>query len=552
MKNLESVYKCPVIGNDWLLKLAKMEFVNLELKVPELKPTGCDSVKDASAVVLASTDCYKPPTLKGQSISLQEILDYAPVQPPRKCILIEGEPGIGKSTLTKQLCYKFAEGTFASEYKLVIRVVLRGLPSDTKLTVEHLVCSCTKDVYTSLDEEDVSTLSQYITANKGRDTLFIMDGYDEFPEELQKSSLVADIINGKAFPQSSFIITSRPQASILLHDKIDRRIEVTGFGEEQIEQFTRNYFGESMSTKADALLSQLKFTLFHIKNICFIPLLLLMTCYVSNFLGMPPETVTKLFQSIILSSVRRHFEKKGEKVCVRSLKDVEELYPQFKKLCALALDGIDNNLLIFDNVPLSEDDHFGLMNCISRDSPFGELKSYHFLHRSFQEFLSACAVKQLPNEQQFKYWKDHLVLDYDQGNWFVLANSQHEMMFRFFCGLGGLKNTAVRDLVFKHLHGSLSLRFSGPLLVIGRAVVEAEDKELYKEIMSHCGSSVTILAQDPHSLSTITQLLSTYSEKINCLEIQNSVSPLFFDMIAKLNFILEEGRFHIDGKFSSL
>ena len=120
-------------------------------------------------------------------------------------------------------------------------MTLRGLPSDTTLSVEDLVCSCTSDFGASLDEEDVSTLSRYITANKGKDTLFIMDGYDEFPEKLQEKSLIADILNGKTLPQSSFVITSRPRASAPLHDKIERRIEVSGFGEKEIEQFVREY-----------------------------------------------------------------------------------------------------------------------------------------------------------------------------------------------------------------------------------------------------------------------------------------------------------------------
>ena len=219
-----------------------MDYVKLQLvESPELKMRKAD-LQCATSVVLASATGQSH-DIKGKSIGLQEILGYKPMQPPRKCILLEGEPGIGKSTLTKQLCYKFAKDTFASEYKLVIPVILRGLPSHTTLSVEDLVRSCTSDVKASLDEEDVSTLSRYITANKGKDILFIMDGYDEFPGELQERSLVADILNGKTLPQSSFIITSRPRASAPLFDKIERRIEVSGFGDEEIQQFTREYYG---------------------------------------------------------------------------------------------------------------------------------------------------------------------------------------------------------------------------------------------------------------------------------------------------------------------
>ena len=317
------MYQRPIIADHWTLNEAKMDFVTLQLvQSPKLKMTQA-KLHNATSVVLA---CAWPHDIKGKPIGLQEILEYEPAQPQRKRILLEGEPGIGKSTLTKQLCYKFAEGTFACEYKLVIRVVLRGLPSDTTLSVEDLVCSCTSDVNTSLDEEDVSTLSQYITANKGEDTLFIMDGYDEFPEELQEKSLVADIINGKTLPQSSFIITSRPRASAPLHNKIDRRIEVIGFGEEDIEQFIRKYYGES-SGSAAALIERLNSTLLQIKAMCFIPLILLMTCYVNDVLDAPPDTVSDLLKSIICLTVKQYFEKNGVKMEIGSFEDFLRLCP---------------------------------------------------------------------------------------------------------------------------------------------------------------------------------------------------------------------------------
>ena len=307
------MYQSPVISNHWSLKQANMDFVKLQLvESPELKVRKAE-LQCAPSVVLASATGQSH-DIKGKSIGLQEILEYKPEQPLRKHILLEGEPGIGKSTLTKQLCYKFAEGKFADEYKLVIRIVLRCLPSDTTLSVEDLVRSCTSDVGTSLKKEIPSLLSQFISLNDGEGTLFIMDGYDEFPEELQKKSLVADNINGKTLPQSSFIITSRPRASAPLQDKVDRRIEVSGFGEEEIEQFIREYYRESSSSVADALLARLNSTVPRIEAMCFIPLILLMTCYVNDVLDAPPDTISDLFKSIVCLIVKRHFEKNGVKM----------------------------------------------------------------------------------------------------------------------------------------------------------------------------------------------------------------------------------------------
>ena len=518
-----------------------MDFVKLQLiESPELKVRKAE-LQCAPSVVQASATGQSH-DIKGKSIGLQEILEYEPVQPPRKRILLEGEPGIGKSTLTKQLCYKFAKDTFASEYKLVIRVVLRGLPSNTTLSVEDLVRSCTSDVGAILDEEDVSTLSRYITANKGKDTLLIMDGYDEFPEELQEKSLVADILNGKTLPQSSFIITSRPRASAPLHDKIDRRIEVSGFGEEGIEQFIREYYGESSSSVADALLARLNSTLPQIKAMCFIPLILLMTCYVNDVLDAPPDTISDLFKSIICLTVKRHFEKNGVKLKIVSFEDVLRLCPCLIKLSQLALDGVLKDVIIFPNLELSEDDHFGLMNCISYRSAFGGVTgSYHFLHKTVQEFLAACAVKQLPAEEQGKFWKERLVLGYNKRGEFFLSDSNYEMPFLFFCGIGGLENDAVRDLLFEPLAFTNDHRFAGgtPFTEIGTVVAESRNEELCQRFMECC-SHADISDLSPHQLNSLAYLM-TISRHIKQLSVldKNRTDSFFKQISGKVTYLEE-------------
>ena len=161
------------------------------------------------------------------------------------------------------------------------------------------------------------------------------------------------------------------------------------------------------------------------------------------------------------------------------------------KLSQLALDGVLKDVIIFHNLKLSEDDHFGLMNCISYRSVFGGITgSYHFLHRTVQEFLAACAVKQLPAEEQGKFWKERLVLGYNKSGDFVLSDSNYEMPFLFFCGIGGLENDAVRDLLFEPLAFTSDHRFAFPK--IATAVAESRNEELCQKVMKYCEKNVDI------------------------------------------------------------
>ena len=39
-----------------------------------------------------------------------------------------------------------------------------------------------------------AALSKYFLSNGGKDVVFLFDGYDEFPDDLQKDSLVTDVL----------------------------------------------------------------------------------------------------------------------------------------------------------------------------------------------------------------------------------------------------------------------------------------------------------------------------------------------------------------------
>ena len=148
---------------------------------------------------------------------------------------------------------------------------------------------------------------------------------------------------------------------------------------------------------------------------------------------------------------------------------------------------MERDVIIFHNLELSEDDHFGLMNCISYRSAFGGVTgSYHFLHRTVQEFLAACAVKQLPAEEQGKFWKERLFLGYNKYGEFVLSDSNYEMPFLFFCGIGGLENDAVRDLLFEPLANDQSFARGTPFPEIATAVAESRNEELCQRFMECC------------------------------------------------------------------
>ena len=210
-----------------------------------------------------------------------------------------------------------------------------------------------------------------------------------------------------------------------------------------------------------------------------------------------------------------------------------------------------NNVIIFHNLELSEDDHFGLMNCISYRSAFGVTRSYHFLHRTVQEFLAACAIKQLPAEEQRKFWKERLVLGYNKRGGFVLSDSNYEMPFLFFCGIGGLENDAVRDLLFEPLKFTSDHRFIGgtPFTEIATAVAESRNEELCQKVMEYCGNEVVTNGDirlssyleylSPNQLNSLAYLMTTCSKHIKRLSVTDPTNSFIQQIYEKVTNLEE-------------
>ena len=76
-----------------------------------------------------------------------------------------------------------------------------------------------------------SACSDYLLENNGENLAFLFDGYDEYPEVLQKDSLIADILNRKELPCCSFVVSSHPHASVKLREQATVKVDILGFTE---------------------------------------------------------------------------------------------------------------------------------------------------------------------------------------------------------------------------------------------------------------------------------------------------------------------------------
>ena len=361
------------------------------------------------AVVEGQTHCrdeYIGHTLQGnikqvlsdrKEISIDEILlaDKGQKKPPQ-LVLMEGAPGIGKSTLAWELCRKSMR-----QYSLVVLLRLREVKVQNISNMSQLFCQ--------YESEDKKSLVEEVAKSQGRDMLFILDGFDELPKTLQEESFLLDLIRGQVLPASTVLVTSRPSATAELRTSCcPKHIEILGFTQESVEAYASSVFSSEPEklTKFKAYISASENPA--INSLMYVPLnaaiivLIFSDCKSDALL---PHTLTELYTQLCLTILNRYLKMNHPSVRVNKFEDLpSDLYQQFLHMSQVAFEGIENEEVIFHTVP-SHLVHFGFLDAVSALYGGGRV-SYNFLHLTLQEFFAAYHISHL-SSSGLKVFEQH-------------------------------------------------------------------------------------------------------------------------------------------------
>ena len=424
-----------------------------------------------------------------------------------KCVLLQGNPGSGKSTTLRKICHDFAKSNLPPEIKVVVRVVLGELEEGTKPKMEDLMQTCISEEHSDLIEE----ITSFTREHNGEGILFLFDGFDELARDLQKKSLVADILNHKAYPKSSYIITSRPSATAQLPPQAVQQmdhVETQGFTEDKMEQFIRQWF----QTRPDTGEKVIKIIINNSKlsDMCRNPLTVLIACTITSEEQMLPDRMTVLLKSLMCLLGNSYLKKKGQEPSIEQWEDLEEQCSSFKEIADLALHGFLKGQYLFtdrdSSLPHrpSRLDHMGLFRVTSQKKRGAVVKSYQFFHLIIQEFLSAYALALMSLEDQTAFWGVHLVKGpiIKTGDWrkddnlSLYADRRFETIFQFYAGLTNLRDGSIQQLLFNTVdtnEGLVLKYYAYPVTNERSAVVyESQNEEVAKQLFSLYNPSLTI------------------------------------------------------------
>ena len=349
-----------------------------------------DEITNMTAIFRPHPDCQKP-----------------------RILLIEGEPGMGKTTYSQKLAYDWAnkqdewDTSFPS-----IEVLLLLRCNDVKFGIWEAIDD--QLLPDDIDEQAKENFFKYIRENQAK-CLLLLDGLDE--ADSFKLDMYYSLVQSKLLPACHIVITSRHEVGKKVRPYCDALWEIVGFTKEDAASFIRKYF-KGKEHLAEKLIERLKLPEYDddddddddddplktLGELTKNPLITaFLCCLFEDCEGVLPTSRTVLYLEIVNFVLRRFEEKNG----LRSYNG--DLILRYKEellhLGSFALESLLKGESYFEE---KEDNVMLLIN-------FGFLSLQHggakrqprtrcaFLHRSFQEFFAGLflAFQVIDEERDF-------------------------------------------------------------------------------------------------------------------------------------------------------
>ena len=366
--------------------------------------------------------------------------------------IVEGSPGIGKSTFCLKLAYDWAYGNIPSEcsfpkFEFVFLLKCRDIHGDIMEAISEQLLP--------RGMEKLLHLIKNIH-NQERLLLIILDGLDELPELSRPH--VDELLHGRILPFCFVLATTRQERGIEVRKSVvfDIHLEIKGYTKSDSIAYVRRHFETiGQSPKGERLIEEMQQNTFlHALRNNPLNLLLLSVVY-EDFEGKLPTSRTELYQVIVQSLLRRYCAKRNLPVP----KIDSTLEKMFEKE-VLALGELAWLCLLSDRYGFRENElvefetkYPGLvareLGLLYKEESLKRLKPQHeycFLHKTFQEYVAAAYIAEKLVNQQFNVF-DHFR--------FCDLVRKYPQVFIFVSGMLGGKATVLFTQIGEELKKEL-------------------------------------------------------------------------------------------------
>ena len=397
-------------------------------------------------------------------------------------VLVEGDAGIGKTTLSISISEGWACETLFRNFDLLLLLPLRHK--------EVASASSLSDLLKLLHPSSgiCKSVATYLEEDEGEKVLIIADGWDELVESKRSEESFLFHLLFERFPLMSVVVTSRHFASASFHSLscIDRYAEIRGFHKEDIREYIQSEFLNNQE-KACHLLEQLEGNPL-VESVCSVPLNCAIICHLWHTLDETfPSTMTELYTKVVLNIILRNIQKNDEYKSILKLSNFnalpEDLRQSFWHLCRFAFEALKKGVIVFAEEELTEffpqgleKIHcFGLLQSAVTVLETGLGVSFHFLHLTFMEYLAALHLAKLPRCAQ------HEMLEVRSQK--VNKSSHLAITWRFFFGIY-FSDSNVNTEDVKWAINSCVTGSSSKALALCQCAFEAKSDVINREVVS--------------------------------------------------------------------
>ena len=343
---LQSVYKAKDLAPaDKYLPTLKSKYINLAMVSKEM----CSRTERdmfTQATLYGGVDRI----LKKKSpITMAELMIPEEGKGPVTFILVEGPPGIGKSTFAWELCRRWDEILKLREYHAVVLIKLREKWALNATSLSELFRY-------PADPEISKHVARELDESQGKNLVFVLDGFDEVSHSVHEESVLNGILHKEVLPECSIILTTRPSAHSILKEtfqpKVSKHKEIIGFTEEERVKYITEVFSDEHEVQRNFI--KYMFKVPHIKSMMYIPLncaIIAKVYHESQFhKKVIPKTRTQLYKALTHSLLLRYLKSKKTSVTFPSgcsmlpecLNDDEMM--KFKVLAKFAFESYHDNI----------------------------------------------------------------------------------------------------------------------------------------------------------------------------------------------------------------
>ncbi|PIK34273.1 hypothetical protein BSL78_28906, partial [Apostichopus japonicus] len=429
-------------------------------------------------------------------------------------ILIDGEPGYGKSTLLRQYAHDFVNQSPESPLKRFSIFVLLPLKELCNVTcIYQAIRSQLPDDIPLTADAIKDVINDHVSA-----LLIGFDGFDEYSDRGSPQSFVAKIMNNKLLEQCTAICSTRKGYIPPLPSPTMKHFRLYGFNNDMQKAYIKNAFRstENAGVLKDRILRQLQQNS-AIDDICKVPLIFVAFAHIrgNEEIKENLDTVTGFFAEMMRTLLDHQRNKDATDQHDSSLEPLLE-----RQLAELAFNGLcsQNQKLsweaselneLIDKATLEMYTNSGIL--VREEMPYtaktpGANERYceksethfSFYHKIFQEFFAAKHISGLAKQEDKEHLAKKAIVN--------LNHIEHQYVYRFACGLNKATAKIILDLFTKNSKDS---RIFATLCLL-----ETDSEDKYNEVREYCCSGPMVNHYDSKFLQTSTiQLLQVVSHQ---------------------------------------